>query len=275
MKLVISKITFFIVQWSLSLADHCRDCNESDTNINNTNISEKCFEAVEEIGIIDQFEECEDVESASTVSAECKFALFSTVICIDNTYADPCSVCNESDKNTNNTNISEKCYNEVDAWYELKGINEPIEECEDVESASTVSAECKYSLFSTLNCIDNTYADPCSVCDESDKDITQSGISKKCSNAISDWAQISGKKIPKKCDGVDGGSRGSAKCKKAVFSMCSINPCEDDYDNKFKYGNDMYSCKQLNRSKKIHRRKICKREKSARKLCKMICKYKS
>merc|ERR1712238_252832 len=119
------------------------------------------------------------------------------------------------------------------------------------------------------------YADPCSVCDERDKDVTQSGISDKCYNEISDWIQISGKKIPKKCDDVDGWA--TAKCIKAVFSMlkCSINPCEDDYDNKFKYGNDMYSCKQLNRSKKIHRRKICKRKKSARKLCKMICKYKS
>ena len=135
MKLVISKIIFFIVQWSLSLANHCRWCNESDTNINNTNISEKCFEAVEEIGIIDQFEECEDVESASTVSANCK-----------------------------------------------------------------------YSLFSMLK--------------------------------------------------------------------CSINPCEDDYDNKFKYVNDMYSCKQLNRLKKKYRRRICKKEESARKLCAVICKNK-
>jgi len=276
MKLVISKIIFFIVQWSLSLANHCRWCNESDTNINNTNISEKCFEAVEEIGIIDQFEECEDVESASTVSAECKFALFSTVICIDNTYADPCSVCNESDKNLKQSGISDECYYEIGDWAQLSGKNVfKNEECDDVESASTVSAECKNSLFSTLNCIDNTYADPCSVCDERDKDVTQSGISRKCYNEISEWGQISGNKIPKKCDDVDGSPRGSAKCKKAVFSMCSINPCEDDYDNKFKYGNDMYSCKQLNRSKKIHRRKICKREKSARKLCKMICKYKS
>ena len=75
MKLIISKITFFIVQWFLSLANHtdpCSVCNESDTNINNTNISEKCSEAVDDwydLKGIDQPEECEDVESASTVSA--------------------------------------------------------------------------------------------------------------------------------------------------------------------------------------------------------------
>merc|ERR1712161_101239 len=147
----------------------------------------------------------------------------------------------------------------------------------DVESASTVSAECKFALFSTVICIDNTYADPCSVCNESDKNLKQSGISDECYYEIGDWAQLSGKNVFKdeECDDVESASTVSAECKKAVFSTCSINPCEDDYDNKFKYGNDMYSCKQLNRSKKIHRRKICKREKSARKLCKMICKYKS
>jgi len=127
------------------------------------------------------------------------------------TIVDPCSACNESDRNINNTNVSEKCYNEVAAWSQqvywsqLSGNNIP-EECDDVRSASTVSANCKYSLFSMLK--------------------------------------------------------------------CSINPCEDDYDNKFKYVNDMYSCKQLNRLKKKYRRRICKKEESARKLCAVICKNK-
>merc|ERR1712238_14961 len=181
--------------------------------------------AVEEIGIIDQFEECEDVESASTVSAECKFALFSTVICIDNTYADPCSVCNESDKNIKQFGVSEKCYNEVDAWYDLKGIDGP-EECEDVENASTVSAKCKYSLFSTLNCIDNTYADPCSVCNESDRNINNTNISEKCYNDVGYWSQLSGNNIPEECEDVESASTVSANCKYSLFSMlkCSINP---------------------------------------------------
>merc|ERR1711957_72001 len=242
-------------------------------------VSEKCYN---EIGVWAQLsgfnkpEECEDVDGASTVSAKCKYSLFSTLNCIDNTYADPCSVCNESDKNTNNTNISEKCYNEVDAWYELKGINEPIEECEDVESASTVSAECKYSLFSTFNCIDNTYADPCSACNESDRNINNTNISEKCYNDVGYWSQLSGNNIPEECEDVESASTVSANCKYSLFSMlkCSINPCEDDYDNKFKYVNDMYSCKQLNRLKKKYRRRICKKEESARKLCAVICKNK-
>ena len=53
-----------------------------------------------------------------------------------------------------------------------------------------------------------------------------------------------------------------------------VNPCEDDYDNKFKYGNDIYSCKQLNRLKKKYRKRICTKEESARKLCAVICKNK-
>ena len=67
--------------------------------------------------------------------------------------ADPCSVCNESDKNIKQFGVSDECYNEVGYWIEQKRLDEP-EECEGTEneSASTVSAECKKTVFSMLNC---------------------------------------------------------------------------------------------------------------------------
>ena len=200
---------------------------------------------------------------------------------------DPCSACDENDKNINNTNISEKCGVAVAAWYELKGIDEP-EECDDNESAdnenadnesaTTVSAKCKYTILSTLNCIDNTYADPCSVCNENDRNSKLIGVSDKCYKEVNAWSQLPGNNIPEseECADNESASSVSAKCKYYVFSMfkCSINPCEDDYDNKLKYGNDIYSCKQLNRLKKKYRKRICTKEESARKLCAVICKNK-
>merc|ERR1712238_339979 len=43
---------------------------------------------------------------------------------------------------------------------------------------------------------------------------------------------------------------------------------------KFDYLGDKYSCKQLNKSKKRYRKRMCMRVKQARNLCPVICKYK-
>jgi len=119
----------------------------------------------------------------------------------------------------------------------------------------------------------NPLADPCSVCNENDRDSTLIGVSKKCWDEVGAWYDLEGIDVPKECEGNESASTVSAKCKYAVVPMlkCSINPCADDY-GKFKYLNDTYSCKQLNRLKKKYRKKICKKEESARKLCQVICK---
>ena len=62
------------------------------------------------------------------------------------TDADPCSVCNENDKNSTVIGVSEKFWDEVGAWYDRKGIDES-KECEGTESVSTVSAKGKYANF--------------------------------------------------------------------------------------------------------------------------------
>jgi len=67
------------------------------------------------------------------------------------TDADPCSVCNENDRDSTVIGVSEKCGDEVGARYELKGIDQP-KECEGTESAFTVSVKCKYTIFSMLKC---------------------------------------------------------------------------------------------------------------------------
>jgi len=362
MKQMIPKFTLLIVQWSLSLSlsyatvDPCSVCNETDKNINLTGVRGKCYDEVGawyELKGIDAPKECDDVEDWSTVTPKCKYTVFSMLNCIDKTYADPCNVCNENDKDINNSNVSDKCVDEVGAWYDLKGIDAP-KECDDVENGSTVSPKCKYTIFSMLNCIDKTYADPCSVCNENDKNINLTGVRSKCYDEVVAWSDLNEKngantreirRYSENCDGSendsastvstickytvfsmlkcsinnadpcsvcnendrninligvsdkcydevdiwddqneidvpkecydsenDSASTVSAKCKYAWFSMlkCSINPCANDY-GKFKYHNDIYSCKQLNRLKKKYRKKICMKEESARKLCPVIC----
>jgi len=61
---------------------------------------------------------------------------------------------------------------------------------------------------------------------------------------------------------------------KCNSSASTNNPCEEDDGNKFRVKDDLYSCKQLNRLKRKYRKKICTKEKSARKLCPVICKNK-
>ena len=154
---------------------------------------------------------------------------------------DPCSVCNENDKNIKQSDVSDECNDAVGAWALLSGIKFP-EECDDNEG-TTVSAKCKYFVFSELNCIDNTYADPCSVCNENDRNIKQAGVSDKCYEEVNTWVELHGSNIPasEECSDNESGSTVSAKCKDTVFSMfkCSIKPFEDDYDSKFKYSNDI------------------------------------
>jgi len=49
--------------------------------------------------------------------------------------------------------------------------------------------------------------------------------------------------------------------------------CEKDNGKKFEYVGDKYSCKQLNKTKKKYRKRMCMRVKRARNLCPVICKY--
>jgi len=51
--------------------------------------------------------------------------------------------------------------------------------------------------------------------------------------------------------------------------------CEKDNGKKFEYRGDKYSCKQLNKTRRKYRKRICKRVKKANKLCPVICKYKT
>ena len=51
--------------------------------------------------------------------------------------------------------------------------------------------------------------------------------------------------------------------------------CEKDNGKKFEYSGDKYSCKQLNRTKRKYRKRMCKRVKQAKTLCPVICKYKT
>ena len=124
-------------------------------------------------------------------------------------------------------------------------------------------------------CPNTITPDHCSVCNENDRNIKVSGISNKCYDEGSAWSMLPGNNTSKECEGKenDNLSTVSVECKSSLFSMlnCPINRCEDDYGKKIKYGNDIYSCKQLGRTKKKYRKKICKR-KSARKLCTVICK---
>merc|ERR1711865_1279237 len=96
--------------------------------------------------------------------------------------------------------------------------------------------------------------DPCSVCNENDRNIKVSGISNKCFDEGSAWSMLPGNNTPKECEDTktDNLSTVSVECKSPFFSMlnCPINRCEDDYGKKIKYFNNIYSCKQLGRTKK-------------------------
>jgi len=134
---------------------------------------------------------------------------------------------------------------------------------------------CCGGKMNNKNICPNTIApDPCSVCNENDRNIKVSGISNKCQDEGSAWSMVAGNNVPKECDDeTDDLSTVSVECKTSFFSMlkCSINPCKDDYGKRIEYHNDRYSCKQLNRLKKKYRKKICMK-KSARELCPVICK---
>ena len=63
-----------------------------------------------------------------------------------------------------------------------------------------------------------------------------------------------------------------------TLSSTTVPSCEKDNGEKFDFLGDKYSCKQLNKSKKKYRKKMCKamcmRVKQAKNLCPFICKYK-
>merc|ERR1712161_92304 len=61
----------------------------------------------------------------------------------------------------------------------------------------------------------------------------------------------------------------------ATPSPAVVSNCEKDHGKKFEYRGDKYSCKQLNRTKRKYRKRMCKRVKQAKKLCPVICKYKT
>merc|ERR1712160_186165 len=59
-----------------------------------------------------------------------------------------------------------------------------------------------------------------------------------------------------------------------TLAPTTVSSCEKDNGKKFDYLGDKYSCKQLNKSKKKYRKRMCMRVKQARNLCPVICKYK-
>ena len=58
-------------------------------------------------------------------------------------------------------------------------------------------------------------------------------------------------------------------------SPTAVYRCEKDNGKKFEYLSEKYSCKQLKKTKKKYRKRICMRVKRARNLCPVICKSKN
>ena len=58
-------------------------------------------------------------------------------------------------------------------------------------------------------------------------------------------------------------------------SPTAVYRCEKANGKKFEYQSEKYSCKQLKKTKKKYRKRICMRVKRARNLCPVICKSKN
>ena len=69
-------------------------------------------------------------------------------------------------------------------------------------------------------------------------------------------------------------TKASSSSSVPTLSPTTVSSCEKDNGKKFDYLGDKYSCKQLNKSKKKYRKRMCMRVKQARNLCPVICKYK-
>ena len=265
MKQIIPKITLFIVQWSLSLAiDSFEHFCTIETAFNaNAPLFSECkgtdSQACEDAGGVYESETC-DVDTTTSIKCDAipGFVYETTVTCEQ--FGSYMTMIPEAAAEYKD------CSSFIVVSYLIPlfqstccgGLMNNKDVCPDVPDTNTNSV------------------DPCSACDENDKNINNTNISEKCGVAVAAWYELKGIDKPEECADNESASSVSAKCKDYVFSMfkCSINPCEDDYDNKFKYGNDIYSCKQLNRLKKKYRKRICTKEESARKLCAVICKNK-
>jgi len=182
--------------------------------------------------------------------------------------------------------------------------------CSDSDSLYTISLIHTICCGGVINnkdiCPNTILPDPCSACDVNDKNLEQPGISNECFADVVVWGYQPANRLPDACLTLNPEilSTVSVECKSSLFSTCSDPPiattsshptfipslqfttisssipsvdvsgCEKDNGNKFKYLGDKYSCKQLNRLKKKHRKKICMRVHQANELCPVICKYK-